>query len=52
MDTPYLQDIDDVDAGWTHSLALDVNGFVWSWGWNREGQCGKGESGNFVKDFA
>jgi alpha-tubulin suppressor-like RCC1 family protein len=54
MNTPsdYLENIDDIDAGWEHSLALDVNGFVWSWGWNREGQCGNGESGNFVKHFA
>jgi len=31
MNSPsdYLEDINDVDAGWTHSLALDVNGFVW-----------------------
>ena len=30
MNTPsdYLEDINDIDAGWTHSLALDVNGFV------------------------
>jgi len=52
MNTAYLQDINDVSAGWLHSLALDVNGFVWSWGWNSEGQCGNDESGNFVKDFA
>jgi len=32
MNTPYLQDINDISAGWLHSLALDVNGFVWSWG--------------------
>ena len=34
MNTPssYLQDINDIDAGWTHSLALDVNGFCWAWG--------------------
>jgi hypothetical protein len=36
MNTPsdYLEDINDIDAGWTHSLALDVNGFVWAWGEN------------------
>ena len=34
MNTPsdYLENINDIDAGWMHSLALDVNGFVWSWG--------------------
>jgi alpha-tubulin suppressor-like RCC1 family protein len=36
----YLQDINDVDAGWTHSLGLDINGLLWSWGWNEEGQLG------------
>lgn len=32
MNTPsdYLENIDDIDAGWMHSLALDVNGLVWS----------------------
>ena len=44
MNTPsdYLENIADIDAGWEHSLALDVNGFVWSWGWNSEGQLGDG----------
>jgi len=28
MGTQYLEDINDVDAGWTHSLALDVNDFT------------------------
>jgi alpha-tubulin suppressor-like RCC1 family protein len=28
----YLEDINDIDAGYVHSLALDdVNGFVWAW---------------------
>ena len=40
----YLQDINDVDAGWKHSLALDVNGLVWSWGDNREGQLGDNQT--------
>ena len=42
MGTTYLQDINDVDAGWTHSLALDVNSFVWAWGNNYNGQLGDG----------
>ena len=40
-----LEDINDIDAGWMHSLALDVDGFLWSWGWNSEGQLGIGLSG-------
>lgn len=32
MGTPHLQDINDIAAGWTHSLALDVDRFVWAWG--------------------
>ena len=51
-DVNYLDDISDIASGWKHSLALDLNGFVWSWGWNSWGQLGNGESGNFVKDFA
>jgi len=39
-DVNFLDDIDDVDAGWSHSLALDVNGLVWAWGWNEQGQLG------------
>jgi alpha-tubulin suppressor-like RCC1 family protein len=28
----YLEGINDISAGWLHSLALDISGFVWSWG--------------------
>ena len=38
--TPYIAYIDAVDAGWKHSLVLDVNGFVWAWGNNDSGQIG------------
>ncbi len=31
-----------VQAGNAHSLALDNNGNVWSWGFNRFGECGDG----------
>jgi len=30
-DVGFLDDINDFDAGWVHSLALDINGFVWAW---------------------
>jgi len=39
-DVGFLEDINDISAGWQHSLALDVNGFVWAWGRNDEGQLG------------
>lgn len=43
-DVGYLEGICKIDAGWQHSLALDMNDFVWSWGWNAKGQIGIGDS--------
>ncbi len=39
-----------------HSLALDQDGHVWSWGWNKYGQLGHGNTSNSsipvqIKDF-
>ena len=50
MDSPtlYLACIDAVDAGWKHSLALDVNGFVWAWGNNTFYPIKTGD-GNFLQ---
>ena len=56
MGTSYLQDINDVDAGWKHSLALErydpwdpnCNGYVWAWGRNDEGQLGDNQE-NFYE---
>ncbi len=53
MNTPRLQDINDVDAGWKHSLALegydpnDPNymGYVWAWGDNEWSQLGNNTGG-------
>jgi len=39
-DFGYLEDIIAISAGWTHSVALDEDGFTWSWGGNRYGQLG------------
>ena len=39
----FLTDITAVDAGWYHSLALDEDGSVWAWGYNKYGQCGNDE---------
>ncbi len=41
-DVGYLEGIYDISAGWQHSLGLDVNDSVWSWGWNSKGQLGIG----------
>jgi len=38
--TDLLEDIAKIAAGWTHSLALDEDGFTWSWGGNSYGQLG------------
>jgi alpha-tubulin suppressor-like RCC1 family protein/ABC-type uncharacterized transport system auxiliary subunit len=49
MDTPQnvllLTDIIAIDAGYAHSLALQDNGNVWSWGSNTNGQLGNGTYG-------
>ena len=31
----YLEDVNDIDAGWYHSMALDNNGYAWAWGNDR-----------------
>lgn len=33
-----------VAGGWRHTLALDTDGGVWAWGWNKFGQLGLGGS--------
>jgi alpha-tubulin suppressor-like RCC1 family protein len=42
---PGLSNIKAVAAGISHSLALDGNGEVWSWGYNGVGQLGHGPTG-------
>jgi alpha-tubulin suppressor-like RCC1 family protein len=32
-----------VASGWRHSLALDAEGRVYSWGWGSYGQLGHGQ---------
>ena len=39
LDVPVI----DVSCGYQHTLAVDVNGRVWSFGSNARGQCGWGE---------
>ncbi len=52
MDTTsgYLENIAAVDAGWYHSLAVDdVDGNVWAWGGDTNGQIGNGtDTGNYT----
>ncbi|MFA5119199.1 MAG: autotransporter-associated beta strand repeat-containing protein [Candidatus Omnitrophota bacterium] len=38
----YLHSISQISAGDAHSLALANSGFVYSWGYNNEGQLGNG----------
>lgn len=34
---PVLQ----IAGGWRHTMALDQEGNVWAWGWNKFGQLGE-----------
>jgi parallel beta-helix repeat protein len=38
----YFKDIVSYDAGWMHSLAADINGTLYAWGTDYEGQLGNG----------
>ncbi|WP_176444885.1 RCC1 domain-containing protein [Paenibacillus herberti] len=37
-----LKDIQAVEGGFNHSIALAKDGGVWTWGWNEYGQLGNG----------
>jgi alpha-tubulin suppressor-like RCC1 family protein len=41
-----LDNIKDIDAGISHSIARDGDGFVWCWGYNKYGQLGNGGTAN------
>src|SRR5574344_344156 len=41
-----FKDIVDISAGETHNLAVDINGTVWAWGNNGNGQLGDGTTNN------
>ena len=43
-----LSNIIDISAGAAHSMALDSDGHVWTWGHNRYGQLGIGEDSTYV----
>jgi len=47
--TGYIENIAKVSAGWTHSLALDEDEYVWAWGNNGDGQLGNGTTTNSSK---
>ena len=54
MGITFLEDIVAVDAGWRHSLAVDdINGNVWAWGGDDQGQIGNGDTtGNMLVPVA
>ncbi len=43
-----LENIVSISANGSNSLALDIEGIIWSWGRNKEGQLGIGEAGSFI----
>ena len=36
----------DIACGWIHNLAVDYNGNIYGWGYNKSGQCGDGSTDN------
>jgi alpha-tubulin suppressor-like RCC1 family protein len=34
-----------IAGGWRHTMALDSEGGVWAWGWNKFGQLGEWRAG-------
>ena len=45
-----LENVDDVQIGIEHSLALTLDGTLWAWGSNGTGECGLGFYGDVVKN--
>lgn len=41
---PCLEDIEEVCAGWAHSIAITGSGAIFSWGLNSHGQLGLGDT--------
>lgn len=46
VDSNYLEDIVDIDDSVVNGIALDSNGFVWTWAENANGQLGNDDSPN------
>jgi alpha-tubulin suppressor-like RCC1 family protein len=46
---PSLTDVQQVEGGREHVLALTTTGAVLAWGWNKHGQVGNGSIGGIVK---
>ncbi len=40
----YLENIDFIDGGYEHALAVDEDDYVWAWGGNSYGQVGDGST--------
>ncbi len=45
-DIGFLGNIDEIAAGWSHSMARSNSGFVWAWGDDGDGQLGNGAEGS------
>jgi len=43
----YLNDIIDICCGYLHSLALTIDGEVYAWGYNKDGQIGNGKNSEY-----
>lgn len=39
----------DIQLGSEHGVARDVEGNIWTWGWNEHGNCGNGSEENVLK---
>jgi alpha-tubulin suppressor-like RCC1 family protein len=44
MQVSGLSNIVAIALGYQHAIALDQNGFVWTWGWDSQGQLGTGDA--------
>lgn len=41
--------IADIQLGSEHGMSRDVDGNIWTWGWNEHGNCGNGSEENVLK---
>jgi alpha-tubulin suppressor-like RCC1 family protein len=48
--TRILENIDSISAGDMHSMAIDINGTLFGWGLNRQGQLGISDINEFISE--